>query len=127
MPEIPPIDPAANGLRVVLTTDAGAVLADLTAPAGVGWRVNRPGTTCTYRDPSASTGIVNARVRAVKPAGTWRVQITARGLALDAAPAGMPLRASVALGAPNAAPGQCGVTAFTDCRTPRSRATVRCR
>lgn len=70
VPEIPPIDPAANGLRLVLTTDAGAVLADLTAPAGVGWRVNRPGTTWTYRDPSASTGIVNARVRAVKPAGT---------------------------------------------------------
>ena len=70
----PPIDLVANGLRLVLTTNAGAVLADLTAPAGSKWSVNGAGTTWKYRDPSASSGIVNAKVRAIKPAGTLRVQ-----------------------------------------------------
>jgi hypothetical protein len=37
----PPIDPAAHGLAVTLTTDDGVVLAELAAPAGGQWRTNR--------------------------------------------------------------------------------------
>jgi hypothetical protein len=122
----PPIDLVAHGLRLILTTDAGVVLADLTAPAGANWSANRAGTAWKYRDPSVSSGIVTATVRAIKPAGSLRVQLKARGLALGAAPAGTPPVARVAFGVPTAAPGQCGATAFATCRTTPNGATVRC-
>jgi hypothetical protein len=126
VPPSPPIDLVAHGLRLILTTNPGVVLADLTAPAGSNWSVNRAGTAWKYRDRSASSGIVDAKVRAIKPAGTLSVQLKARGLALGAAPAGTPLVASIAFGVPTAAPGQCGVTAFAACRTTANGATVRC-
>jgi hypothetical protein len=122
----PPIDLVAHGLRLILTTNAGVGLADLTAPAGSKWSANAGGTTWRYRDPSASSGIVNATVQAIQPAGTLRVNLKARGLALGAAPAGTPPVATIAFGAPIAAPGQCGVTAFAACRTLGNGATVRC-
>ena len=122
----PPIDPVAHGLSLVLTTNAGVVLADLTAPAGSKWSANRAGTAWKYRDPLASSGILNAKVQAIQPTGTLRVKLKARGLALGAAPAGTPPLATIAFGAPTAAPGQCGVTAFAACRTTASGATVRC-
>ena len=65
-----------------------------------------------------------ATVRAIQP-GTLRVRLKARGLALGAAPAGTPPVATIAFGAPIAAPGQCGVTTFAACRTVNG-ATVRC-
>lgn len=122
---VPPIDLVANGLRLILASNAGAGLADLTAPAGSKWSTNSAGTTWTYRDPSTSSGIVSAKVKATAP-GTLRVQVKARGLALGAAPAGTPPLATLAFGVPTAAPGQCGVTAFAACRTSASGATVRC-
>lgn len=123
----PPIDPVTHGLSLVLTTNAGVVLADLTAPAGSKGSANGAGTSWKYRDRLASSGIVDVKVRALKkPAGTLRVQVKARGLALGAAPAGTPPVASIAFGAPTAAPGQCGATAFAACRTTASGATVKC-
>jgi hypothetical protein len=122
----PPIDLGAHGLRLILTTNAGVGLADLTAPAGSNWSANGAGTTWKYRNPSASSGIVYAKVRAIEPAGMLRVQLKARGLALGAAPAGTPPVATIAFGVPMAAPGQCGVTAFAACRTTANGATVRC-
>jgi hypothetical protein len=65
-------------------------------------------------------------VRAIQPAGTLRVSLKARGLALGTAPAGTPPVATIAFGAPTAAPGQCGVTAFAACRTIATGAAVRC-
>lgn len=121
----PPIDPVTSGLQLNLTDAAGVVLADLTAAAGAKWKANRAGTAWTYRDPLASSGIRDVRVRAVKPTGTLRVTVKARGLALGAAPAGTPPVASIAFGA-SAAPGQCGITAFAACKTTPNGATVRC-
>ncbi|MCW5889059.1 MAG: hypothetical protein KIT14_00765 [bacterium] len=122
----PPLDLVARGMNLVLTTGTGVVLADLTAPAGPAWSAKGGGTAWKYRAPSAASGIVNATVKAIKPAGTLRVKLKARGLALGAAPAGAPLVARLAFGAPAAAPGQCGVTAFAGCRTTTNGATMRC-
>ena len=63
VPPSPPIDLVAHGLRLILTTNPGVVLADLTAPAGSNWSVNRAGTAWKYRDRSASSGIVDAKVQ----------------------------------------------------------------
>ncbi len=126
VPTSPPIDPVAHGMRLVLTTNGGVGLADLTAPAGAKWSANKAGTAWKYRDSQAASGIVNARVQAIKPTGTLRVKVKARGLALGAAPAGTPPVAEVAFGAPLAAPGQCGVTAFAACRTATNGSKVRC-
>lgn len=126
VPTSPAINPAAQGLRLLLTTNTGTVLADLTAAAGAAWSSNGAGTTWKYRPPSTN-GIISAKVRAVSPPGTLRVQIKARGLSLGGAPAGTPPVVRVAFGAPTAAPGQCGITAFPACRTSASAATIRCR
>ena len=126
VPASPPIDPAAQGLRLVLTTNAGVELADLTAAAGAKWSANGTGTRWKYRDSTATSGITAATVQAIAPPGTLRVKLKARGLALGAAPAGTPPLATIAFGAPAAAPGQCGVTAFPSCRIAASGATVRC-
>jgi hypothetical protein len=125
VPTSPPIDLAAHGLRLSLTTNTGVPLADLTAPPGSNWSVNGAGTAWTYRNTSVSSGIVKAKVRAIQPAGTLRVNLKARGLALGAAPAGTPPVATISLGVP-AAPGQCGVTDFAACRTSSNGATVWC-
>ncbi len=125
-PLSPPIDPRADGLRVILTSDTGVVLADLTAPAGSGWSMNGAGTTWKYRNSLAPNGITKATVREVKPAGTLRLSVKAAGLALGSAPAGAPLIARVVFGAPTAAPGQCGATAFAACRTSANGASMRC-
>lgn len=122
-PTSPPLDPIAHGLRLVLTDAAGVVLADLAAPAGVNWKANGTGTAWKYRDRTATSGILDAKVQAIKPAGTLRVKLKARGLALAAAAAGMPPVATIVLGA---APGQCGVTTFAACRATTNGATVRC-
>jgi hypothetical protein len=122
----PPLDLITNGLRLVLATDGGVVLADLTAPAGARWSANGARTAWKYRDPSASSGILTAKVTATKPTGTLKVKLKARGLALGAALAGAPPVATIALGAPTAAPGQCGATAFAACRTSANGATMRC-
>lgn len=120
----PPINLVTQGLRLVVTTNSGAGLADLTAD-GANWSVNGSGTSWKYSNPSASSGIVKATVRAIEP-GKLRVRLKARGLALGAAPAGTPPMATIVFGAPVAAPGQCGITALAACRTTASGATVRC-
>lgn len=122
----PPIDPVATGVRLILTDAAGVVLADLGAAAGANWSVNGAGTTWKYRDRSATSGITNATVRPGKTPGTRRVQLKARGIAFGGASAGLPPKASIAFGAPAAAPGQCGATAFASCRTSSNGATLRC-
>jgi hypothetical protein len=113
-------------MRFVLATNTAVGLADLTAPAGPAWSVNGSGTTWKYRNPSASSGIVSAKVRAIQPAGTLSVKLKAQGLALGSAAGGTPPVATITFGAPTAAPGQCGVTAFVVCRTSANGATVRC-
>lgn len=122
----PPIDPRTTGLRAILTTDTGLVLADLTAPAGSSWSRNSAGTAWKYRDPAAPNGIVRAKLRTIQPEGTIRLQVNARGLALGAAPAGTPPIARIAFGLPTAAPGQCGTANFAACRVSANGTTMRC-
>jgi len=86
-------------------------------------------TLSVHGDTPAGTvasGVLNAKVQSIKPAGTLRVKVKARGLALGAAPAGVPPAATIAFGAPTAAAGQCGVATFVACRTSTNLATVRC-
>jgi hypothetical protein len=100
----PSIDLVANGMRLTLATGDGLVLADLTATAGSGWKVNGASTAWKYRNPSAFGGIVSATVKAIKPAGTLKVKLKARGLGLGGAAASPSPVATIAFGAPSAAP-----------------------
>lgn len=125
MATTPPLDLVASGLRLVLTDATGVVLADLAAAPGPAWKANRAGTSWIHRDPRVASGIRDVRVRAVKPAGTLRLSVKARGLALDGALAAAPPVASIAFGTP-AASGQCGVTSFAACRATPNGATLRC-
>jgi hypothetical protein len=57
VPDAPAIDPAANGIRVVLREwfVAGAPLFDAVVPGGAEWTV-RPGGQWAYRDPTGQAG-----------------------------------------------------------------------
>lgn len=122
----PAIDPVAHGARLILTAAGGVTLADLSATPGNNWTANGAHTTWKYRDPATTTGIVKARIQSIAPAGTLRVQVKARGLALAAAPAGSPPQVMIGFGVPLAAPGQCGTTAFAACRVNGNHAAVHC-
>jgi hypothetical protein len=74
------IDPAANGIRVVIDTVAGSGGLDVTLPGGPRW--TRRGPRSTYRDPAGSVGGVTKAVirdrRAQEP-GLLRVVVRGRG------------------------------------------------
>src|SRR5439155_1131732 len=61
IPTAPPIDPATNGLRVLLTDAAGAPIVDITLPAGASWRTTT--SSWKYTDKTAALGITRALVR----------------------------------------------------------------
>jgi hypothetical protein len=139
VPDVPAIDPGANGIRVMLREwfGGGAPLFDAVVPGGAGWTA-RPGGQWTYRDPTGQAGgVTRVTIRPVPPPPVpayanprvaYAIVVEARvdGLALVDV-----LGATVSLdpAAPNAR--QCGDALFADVLpwrcTPRgSGRTARC-
>jgi hypothetical protein len=74
------IDPAANGIRVVVDAVAGSGGLDVTLPGGPRW--TQRGTRWTYRDPAGSVGGVTKAVvrdRRGQVPGLLRVVVRGRG------------------------------------------------
>src|SRR5262249_8398073 len=81
-PTPPPVDPAANGLRVRLSEASGAPILDVQVPAGTydpvtrsGWRPRH--AAIEYHDGVGSTPIRRAKVLPLPP-GTSRVVVRTR-------------------------------------------------
>ena len=108
VPTTPTIDPATNGLRILLTAVSGASVLDVTVPGGPAWR-----TSATSWKYKALTGITRATVKAsTKVAGQLKVAIAGKGLTFAITPASLPLTATVIVDPPLATTGQCGEAHF---------------
>jgi hypothetical protein len=76
------IDPAVNGVRVVIDSPAGGGGVDVTVPGGAGWSVNAAHTRWRFTDASGMHGGVNrivVRDRSAVAPGRLRVVLKARG------------------------------------------------
>ena len=122
VPDAPAIDPAANGIRVVLREwfVAGTPLFDAVVPGGAGWSV-RPGGQWSYRDPTGQAGgVTRVSIRRV-PAPTvppYANPRVAYAIIVEARAAGLALvdvlGATVTLDATTLNGHQCGDALFAD-------------
>jgi parallel beta-helix repeat protein len=131
-PFVPPLDPVAGGISVVVEDAAGARVLDVTVPGGaydrvrkVGWQAARSGTGWKYVDGSATPpgGITRVTVkdRSRKQPGLLKVTVTGKRGSYPVDPASVPLSGLLILDPPTAATGQCGVATFVG---PKQRCTA---
>jgi parallel beta-helix repeat protein len=131
-PFTPPLDPATDGLEMIIADAAGSRLLDVVLPGGgydrdtrVGWKTARRGNKWTYVNRSAAPpgGIARVVVRDRSSRSPGLVQFVARGVdgsyAVDEA--NLPLTGLVALQPPAVESAQCALATFPSpaaaCRT----------
>jgi len=124
------VDPAANGVHVVVDATIGSGGVDATIPGGPAWKTNGAGTTWTYADASgAIAGITKVVVkdRSKKLDGQLRFTVKGKG-ASAALPDVAAVRTSIVVGAT----GECAAiewggpgTASPSCKG--DAALLRCR
>lgn len=120
--------PDVNGLRLIAGSGATTLL-DLTVPGGARWTTNASKTAWIYRDPTASLGVVKAKVRSIrKLPGRAVVAVAGRGLAIPGPGATTPpVVLTIVLDPPFAANGACATSAFAACSVVRGGSVLRCR
>jgi len=125
-PYSPPLDPLANGLRVLVTDVTGAAVLDATIPGGAfdpttaaGWTVDSGGTTWRYKNAAGTIlGIRRVLLRDISNAvgntvrGRLRFVVMGRSGSYQTDASKMPLRGMVVLDPPTAATGECGEAVF---------------
>jgi hypothetical protein len=131
------VDPIVNGGRIQVRTASGAVILDVTLPAGAyvrpgpGWRRNTAGSRFVFKDARpGGTGSIIKMVVAHVGGAFAKVNITAKTGVYPVTAADLPLRASVVLGgAAASANGECGEVAFTaaQCRTAGNGTILICK
>jgi hypothetical protein len=134
-PFSPALDPAVNGVRLVLANGTTAIL-DATIPGGltagsppVGWKVAGGGTKWLYSDRSAAppNGITKVVIHLVASTpGRLKFRVKGRDAALPAGVGNPPLAVVLVLDPPAAATGQCGEGSIP-CALNGSGSTRRCR
>jgi hypothetical protein len=121
VPDVTAVDPAANGIRVMLREWSGdATFVDALVAGGAGW-VAHAGERWTYRDPIGQAGgVTRVRIRRVpppavpayaNPRAAYAIDVEARDVAL--ALAGV-LEATVSLDGTARNGRQCGDALFAD-------------
>jgi len=145
VPQSPHIDPAANGVRLLIVDHDGEARIDLTIPGGAyesftrsGWRVNGSGSAWTYKNTGSViptvNGIEKVQIRTI-PGGDRRIRFSVKGkngfypIAAD----DLPLVTTLVIDTPVARTGQCGEAAFPaappatfSCVALRGGDSVRC-
>jgi hypothetical protein len=132
LPVTPVIDPAANGVRVLLNAVDGSAVLDVTVPGGANWTA-KP-TSWSYRNKAGFSGITKVLVKtSTKMPGTLKITIKGAHATLAPVPADLPLTATVVIDAPLATTGQCTARSFTGpkpvpvCAFNKKATAVRCK
>jgi cysteine-rich repeat protein len=133
-PFSPTLDPAANGIRLLLAQGTTSVL-DVVIPGGpragsppVGWRMSGNGAKWSYvnASPTPAGGIAKVLVQhAASTPGRLKLRIKGKNASLAVAPNDPSLTAVVVLDPPVATTGQCGEATLA-CTTSGSGSTRRC-
>ncbi len=114
------VDPASNGVRIVIDAASGSGGFDSTIPGGTGWKTNKAGTRWTFRDPTgAHSHLIRVVVvdRSKVQAGRLRLVATGKG-GTSPLPAVANVRTTLVLGAPS----ECAAIAWN----PPGAARPRC-
>jgi hypothetical protein len=96
------VDPAANGVRVVIDAASGPSGLDVTLPGGARWRVNDARTRWTFADPAGSVSRITKAVvqdRSSREDGLLRVTVKGKGGSVSL-PDVSAVRTTLVLGAP---------------------------
>lgn len=113
VPPSPAVDPAANGVRVLLHDATGRTLLDVTVPKGAGWTSTPATPSWVYLNAAGFAGITKVAVTGVAGSpGTYHVKVLGKSLTLPLAGGSLPLEASVVLDVPRASAGQCADARF---------------
>jgi hypothetical protein len=147
VPHSPPLDPVANGVRVLIVGRDGEPRVDVTIPGGAydvftraGWRVNGTGSAWTYKssgdDLPHANGIDKVQIRAVSDEGGTRIRFSVKGkngfypISVDDLPVG----GTLVIDTPVAQTGQCGEAVFpaappssSSCLAERGGDSVHCK
>jgi hypothetical protein len=103
------LDPATNGIRIVVTDANAAVVVDAALPGGGSWKAKN-GTFKYQDDAGAIGGVQKATVKlSAKHPGLVRFAVAGKKGTYAAAPDALPLAATAVVGP---APGECGDVAF---------------
>jgi len=147
-PYSPPLDPVANGVRVLVNDATGATVVDATIPGGAfdaatgaGWAADGTGTAWRYKNTGAAVppigGIKRILLRDVSNAvgnrtpGHLKFVVMGRSGSYQMDRAGMPIQATLVLDPPTAATGECGEAVFpgpprASCSFNSVGSTLRC-
>jgi hypothetical protein len=138
IPETPVIDPATNGVRVLVEGLHGALL-DVAVPGGLydrvtraGWKANPRGNRWTYKggNPSVANPLQSLTITtSSRLPGLYKFSLRGKNGAMPATANDIPLRGTVILGTGPTAAAQCGEAVFLpdQCRLSGSLSTVSCR
>jgi hypothetical protein len=122
VPTSPSIDPAANGVRILINDSDRTLLLDVTVPGGAAWRTSGNGTTWRYKNVFGPAGIVRVLVKARASTPGWlKFVVIGKNVSFLAQPTRIPLLGTLVIDAPLATTGQCGESAFPG--APRGRCT----
>jgi hypothetical protein len=132
VPTSPAIDPAANGLRALITDAAGSAVLDVTVPGGAGWTTHS--TSWSYRNTAGVGGIKKVSVKqSTSVAGQLKFRVSGDAASLSVAPTSLPLTATIVVDVPMAVSGQCAEEPFTgpapapSCALNAKGTTLHCR
>jgi hypothetical protein len=139
----PPLNPVANGVRVMIVDNLGTVVLDSTVSGGaydaiskIGWKVNGSQTSFTYKNPgNHPDGITTVGVKMItKTPNMVKVKVKAKNGTYPVNTANLPLHATVVLDPPTAATGECIEATWPatapvkpSCVSASGGATVKCK
>jgi hypothetical protein len=115
VPTTPALDPAAKGIRLVLTDALGSRVLDAIIPGGSNWTANTTGTVWKYTDKPGSIGGVTritAKDVSSKVPGLVKFAIIGANGNYAVGSAGIPLSATLVIEGPIGADNQCGDASF---------------
>jgi hypothetical protein len=112
VPTTPAIDPAGNGVRLLLTAASGGSILDVTVPGGFNWLAHP--TSWTYKNKLGFSGITKILIKtSTKTPGTFKFTVKGAHATLAPTPADLPLTATLVIDVPTATGGQCAAQTFT--------------
>ncbi len=146
VPTTPTIDPLTNGMRFLVTDNAGVTDIDVTIPPGAynnttkaGWKVNGSGTSWTYKNAGTviplEQGIQKMQLKAITSTpGKYKFGVKGKNADYVVNQAQLPLIGTIVIDVPFAATGQCGEAMFPatfptkpSCTSTSGGKTVKCK
>jgi hypothetical protein len=127
VPATPNIDPAANGVRVLLTDSTGVDVIDVTIPGGAGWKANPAGNRWGFVSLAGVGGITKVRIveKATSP-GMLKFTVKGKNGSFAVSTNALPVKGTLVIDSPIAMTGQCG-EATPPCRVLAQGKTVLCK